>query len=303
MMSATRQVGALLRTTRPRQWIKNLSVFLPLLFTINEIWTPDDPAGALEFAGLATGAALIFCVLSGGIYLLNDAVDVDLDRAHPVKRNRPIASGAVSVRTAVIVAVLLLAAGIGLSFALRPWLGAVAAAYVLIQVAYSFRLKDAILLDVFSVASGFVLRVVAGAVALGAPISPWLYICTALGALFIALTKRRSELARAGGAASEQRGILGSYTLGVLDQMITIVATSALVSYALYTFFAENLPGNNAMMLTTPFVIYGLFRYLYLSNARDAGESPEDLLLGDFPLMVSVGLWLASGAAILLIYR
>ena len=171
------------------------------------------------------------------------------------------------------------------------------------MIAYSLVLKSVVLLDVFTIGSGFVLRVVAGATALDVPISPWLYLCTGLGALFIALTKRRSELASAGDSASKQRDILALYTVAFLDQLTAIVATSALVSYSLYTFTAPNLPDNHAMMLTIPFLTYGLFRYLYLVHIRNLGENPEDIVITDVPMIISIVLWLATGAAILVAFR
>ena len=194
-------------------------------------------------------------------------------------------------------------AGLASAFALDLQLGIVIAIYILVQAAYSARLKNVALLDVFSVASGFVLRVLGGAVVIGVPISPWLYICAGLGSLFIALAKRRSELAHAGDAAGDQRGILHTYTVGMLDQMIGIVATSAVVAYALYTFTAANLPDNHSMMLTLPFVVYGVFRYIYLVHTRNIAESPEEILIGDTPMILAVILWLTTGAAILLLYR
>ena len=294
---------ALLRSARPRQWTKSLAVFLPLFFSVNEAWTLDDTDTALLFAARAIGAAIIFCLVSGAVYLLNDIADIDRDRAHPRKRQRPIASGALSPRLALTVAVSLVLAGLSSAFALGLTFGIVISIYLLIQVLYSARLKNVALLDVFSVASGFVLRVLGGAVVIGVPMSPWLYICAGLGSLFIALAKRRSELARAGHAAGEQRGILHTYTIGMLDQMIGIVATSAVVSYALYTFTAANLPDNHSMMLTMPFVIYGVFRYIYLVHTRDIAESPEEILISDIPTILAVILWLATGATILLLYR
>ena len=204
---------------------------------------------------------------------------------------------------AAISAVILALAGLASAFALDPQLGIVIVFYILVQAAYSARLKNVALLDVFSVASGFVLRVLAGAVVIGVPISPWLYICAGLGSLFIALAKRRSELARAGDTAGDQRGILHTYTVGMLDQMIGVVATSAVVSYALYPFTAYNLPGNHAMTLTLPFVLYGVFRYIYLVHTRDIAESPEEILIGDAPMILAIILWLATGATILLLYR
>ena len=294
---------ALSRSARPRQWTKNLAVFLPLFFSVNEAWTLDDPDTALLFAARAIGAAIIFCLVSGAVYLFNDLADIERDRAHPRKRHRPIASGALSPRLALAVAVVLVLVGLSSAFALSLTFGIVISIYILIQALYSARLKNIALLDVFSVASGFVLRVLAGAVVIGVPMSPWLYICAGLGSLFIALAKRRSELSRAGDAAGEQRGILHTYTIGMLDQMIGIVATSAVVSYALYTFTATNLPDNHSMTLTLPFVLYGVFRYIYLVHTRDIAESPEEILISDLPTILAVVLWLATGAIILLLYR
>ena len=296
-------IRALLRSARPRQWTKNLAVFLPLFFSVNEAWTLDDPQTSLLFGIKAIGAAAVFSLVSGAVYLINDLADRERDRAHPAKRNRPIASGALSPRLAATAAVAMILAGLASAFILALQLGIVTVVYILIQAAYSAHLKNLAILDVFSVASGFVLRVLGGAVVIGVPMSPWLYICAGLGSLFIALAKRRSELARAGGSAGDQRGILHTYTLGMLDQMIGVVATSAVVSYALYTFTADNLPDNHSMMLTLPFVVSGVFRYIYLVHTRDIAESPEEILIGDRPMIAAVILWLATGASILLLYR
>lgn len=294
---------ALIRSARPRQWTKNLAVFLPLFFSVNEAWTLDDTQAAIQFGLRAVAAAAVFCLVSGAIYVLNDLSDRERDRAHPTKRNRPIASGLISPRLAAIMIVVLAVIGLSCAFALDLSFGIVIVIYIIIQALYSIHLKNVALLDVFSVASGFVLRVLGGAVVIGVPISPWLYICAGLGSLFIALAKRRSELARAGDAAGDQRDILHTYTLGMLDQMIGIVATSAVVGYALYTFTATNLPDNHSMMLTLPFVVFGVFRYIYLVHTRDIAESPEEILIGDLPMILAVILWLATGATILLLYR
>lgn len=294
---------ALLRSARPRQWTKNLAVFLPLFFSVNEAWTLDDSQTALQFAARAIAAAIVFCLVSSAIYILNDLADRERDSAHPTKRKRPIASGALSPRLAALSAILLAFVGLSSAFALDLYLGAVILTYLAIQALYSSHLKNVALLDVFSVASGFVLRALAGAVVIGVPVSPWLYICAGLGSLFIALAKRRSELARDEDAAVHQRSILSAYTLPMLDQMIGIVATASVVSYALYTFTADNLPDNHAMTLTLPFALYGVFRYIYLIHTRDVAESPEEILIGDRPMIIAVLLWLATGAAILLLYR
>ena len=294
---------ALLQTMRPKQWTKNLLVFLPLFFTINEAWSPEDVSQGAAFFGRSVAAFVVFSVLSGATYILNDLADAERDRAHPRKRFRPIASGRLPKKLAFGSAVILGGVSIGGAFVLEPLFGAVALGYAGAMIAYSLVLKSVVLLDVFTIGSGFVLRVVAGAAALDVPISPWLYLCTGLGALFIALTKRRSELASAGDSASKQRDILALYTVAFLDQLTAIVATSALVSYSLYTFTAPNLPDNHAMMLTIPFLTYGLFRYLYLVHIRNLGENPEDIVITDVPMIISIVLWLATGAAILVAFR
>ncbi len=303
LVGAARFGAALIEGMRPRQWIKNLLVFLPLLFALNEAWELEDPAGALTLFWRVAIALLNFCILSGGMYLFNDALDVDRDRAHPTKRFRPVASGRLRADVALGVGIVLTAGAVYPAFEYETLFGVVVLVYVLIQYTYSLWVKNVVLLDVFAVASGFVLRVLAGAAVLGLPISPWLYLCTGLGALFIALSKRRSELARAGESAVGQRDTLGAYTLPMLDQMIAVVATSALVSYALYTFTAGNLPDNHSMMLTIPFVVYGLFRYMQLVHSRDAGESPETIMITDVPMIVTVLLWLGTAGASLLLGR
>ena len=291
------------RALRPRQWTKNLVVYLAPLFTLNEAWDADDLSGAAEVAVEATVAFAAFCVLSGAVYLANDVLDRRSDREHPLKRNRPIASGRLPVGAAWAGAFVLSALGLAAAFALQPLLGAIAAVYLGASAAYSLGVKRLILLDVFTISAGFVLRTVAGAAAIEVPVSPWLYICAGLGSLFIALAKRRSELATSGASAPSQRDTLARYTLPLLDQLLGVVATSTIVAYSLYTFTASNLPQNHAMMLTIPFVVYGMFRYLYLMHARDLGERPEEVIFSDGPLLAAVALWLAATAAILGLMR
>ena len=297
--TASRRIRALVRAIRPRQWTKNLLVFLPLLFTINEAWSLDDFASALPLIARSAAAAALFCLLSAAMYLLNDSLDAENDRAHPVKRRRPIAAGLLPARFAGALGAALGVALIYPSFVLDAGFGWVALAYATSQTAYSLGLKRAPLLDVGIVTSGFALRILAGATAISAPISPWLYVCSGLGALFVALCKRRSELARAGDAADRQRPALAAYTLPMLDQMISVVAAAALIGYSIYTFTAQNLPGDRSMMLTIPFVVYGMFRYIYLVHARDAGETPERVILTDAPMLASIALWLLASGAIL----
>ena len=293
-------LGNLILAVRPLQWVKNLLVFLPLLFSVNEAWEPGDVDAMVTLALHTAAAFAIFVLLSSSVYLLNDWVDIDRDRLHPRKRYRPIASGQLPVWLALTSASVLATLGLVTSFMFWPMLGAIGLAYIVIQDAYTVLLKRIVLLDLFCVASGFVLRVVAGAVIIGVPISPWLYLCSGLGALFIALSKRRSELVRVGKSAGERHDTLLDYTVGMLDQMIVVVAASALVSYGLYTFTAQNLPDNHAMMLTIPFVIFGLFRYIYLVHTSDAGARPEHVLITDIPLVTSIVLWLVTGWAALL---
>ena len=291
------------RATRPKQWPKNLIVFLALLFTLNEAWDPNDVSGLLSLATRTTLAFLVFSALSSAVYLVNDIFDLESDRSHPKKRFRPIASGQLPISGAWVGAAILASVALSSAFLLEPVFGAISIAYVAAMAAYTLAIKRLIILDVFVISLGFMLRTVAGAVVLGVPISPWLYICTGLGSLFIALAKRRSELSLAGENAQSQRDALRDYTLPVLDQFISVVATSTALAYALYTFTAPNLPANHAMMLTIPFVVYGLFRYMYLMHTKGLGENPEDVIITDAPLVVAVVLWLATAAVILGLLR
>lgn len=296
-------VKAVVEGVRPKQWTKNLIVYFALFFTIQEAWDPSEPTAFLPLLGRATLAFLLFSALTGAVYLVNDVFDAEKDRAHPKKRRRPIASGRLAPSLALVVAGLLVAGSLALSFLLSPSFGGVAAGYLALMLTYTVWLKHLVLLDVFSISGGFVLRAVAGAAVLAVPISPWLYIVTGLGALLIALGKRRSELETAGDEAAGQRESLEHYTKSLVDQFIAVVAPSTLVAYTLYTFTAPNLPGNHAMMLTIPFVVYGLFRYLYLVHARNLGENPEDIVVTDLPLIVCILGWLATAATILVVSR
>ena len=294
---------SLLVAARPKQWTKNLIVFLAFFFTVNEAWSPPDITAMFTLFGKSTLAFLIFSVLTSSIYLMNDIFDIDKDRNHPKKRHRPIPSGVLPVSVARWASVILAAIGLSSAFLLEPVFGIIASVYVATMIAYTLGLKRLVLVDVFVISGGFVLRAVAGAAVIDVPISPWLYICTGLGALFLALAKRRSELALAGDNPGNQRVTLEQYTVGLLDQFITIVATSVVLAYSLYTFTAESLPENQAMMLTIPLVVYGLFRYMFLVHKKGRGESPEDILTSDGPLIVSVVLWVASVAIILGLFR
>ena len=300
---AVRVLWAYIRAMRPLQWTKNLLVFVPLLFTVDLEWSPGDVASALDLFSQCGIAFVYFCLLSGGLYLFNDFLDVERDRAHPQKRSRPIAAGQISRAIAGALGIGLVAGLPFPAFALGTSFGLVVLGYAVTQFAYSLGLKRVVLLDVGIVSSGFVLRVLAGAAAIGVQASPWLFISSGLGALFIVLCKRRSELATAGDLAVEQRDSLRSYTVPFLDQLIGIVATSVLLSYAFYTFIADKLPEDHSMMLTIPIVVYGLFRYLYLVYTRNAGESPEKIIFTDAPILVSIVVWTLASAAILIVGR
>jgi 4-hydroxybenzoate polyprenyltransferase len=293
---------ALLKAMRPKQWIKNLLVFAGFVFTMNEQWRPFTP---LMWDLLARSAAAfwLFSLLSSSIYLLNDTLDVEKDREHPVKRNRPIASGALSPRLAVAVALFLIPACIGLGYWLSPPFAAVAGGYVLMQFAYILALKQVVLVDVFVLAIGFVMRAVSGAMVIGAVISPWLYTVTLLGALFLGLCKRRNELVLLEGNAGQHRKILELYTPSLLDSLTSVGASATIMAYSLYTFTSPHMPANNLMMLTIPLVIFGIFRYLFLAHAHNAGGSPEDVFLRDRPLIVTILLWIVTTASILTLRR
>ncbi len=294
-MPLARQLIELFFSLRPHQWTKNLVVLAPLIFAERLF---DAPA-----AIAAASAFVIFCLLSGSVYLVNDLVDLERDRRHPVKRNRPLASGRLEPRFAVV-AVIVFVLG-GLAGAL--WLGrgffVVAAVYTVTMVLYSFALKNIVILDALVVAFGFVLRAIAGAVAIDEPFSNWLLICTWLLALFLALAKRRHELTLLMGDAAGHRRILGEYSPYLLDQMIAVVTASTLVSYALYTSAPETVAkfGTDRLVWTLPFVLYGIFRYLYLVHHKEEGGNPTKVLLNDRPILMAVALWAAT--VVTLIYH
>jgi 4-hydroxybenzoate polyprenyltransferase len=299
----SRRAWPLLIGARPRQWLKNGLVFLAFFFSVGEAWHVQDPGSWLPLLSRAVLASLAFCAVSSGGYLINDVLDVDRDRIHPVKRHRPIASGALSPRFATAAAGVLLAVGLGLGSVLGWPFVVVLVAYSGISLAYSARLKHVVILDLFILASGFVLRAVGGGVAIGVRISPWLYLCTLLGALFLVMTKRRYELTILDMDASKHRPTLSNYTVELLDQMIMIISASTVVSYAVYTVTASNLPTNGAMLATVPILLYGIFRYLYLSHRGGMGGSPEDILLRDRPTQLTIALWIASSLVILALWR
>ena len=294
-------LSGLLRALRPRQWVKNLLVFLPLLFAVGLVWSPDELGALWGHAGRLAALLGAFCAAASAVYLLNDLADRKADRTHPVKRRRPVASGRVSVGLAAGAGIVLAAGALAIMYLLGWALLAVGVIYLSINAGYSAGLKRMALVDVLLVASGYVLRAVAGAVAVGAAPSPWLYAVTAAGALFIVIGRRYAEARLSDGDGLEQRATLRHYGPPLGGQLLTLAATAALVCYTLYTVEADNLPDNDAMLLTAPMVIFGLFRYLYLLNHSKDAESPELLMMRDVPLVASIVVWLVVTGAVLLL--
>jgi len=278
---------AIVVSLRPFQWVKNLVVLVALGFS-KHLFHPDAAArAALAFA--------VFCALASAVYLVNDILDLERDRLHPLKRSRPIASGALPVGVARIVALVLLLGALAGSLALGPRFEICAGSYAALGFGYSLLLKHFVILDVLTVALGFVLRAVAGAVAIGVHFSPWLLVCTILLALFLGLAKRRHELVSLDDAAAH-RSSLAEYTPYLLDQMIAVVTASCLTAYAFYTTAQETREKFHTGHLswTIPFVLYGIFRYLYLLYRRELGGNPSDLLLSDRALLANTLLWMAT---------
>ena len=289
---------SLLLSLRPSQWTKNLIVFAALLFGQRGAAPAFlDP----QAIGRAVAAFGIFCALSGVVYLINDIADREKDRLHPLKRHRPIASGAVSPSLAMGTAAVLTVIALAGSFVLRPQFALVGLVYVALQSAYSGPLKHVVIIDVLTIAIGFVLRAAAGAVAIDVPISHWLLILTILLALFLALAKRRHELVLLADGATSHRPILEEYSPYLLDQMIAVVTASTLVTYVISTVSDETVRKYNTdyLGLTLVFPLYGIFRYLYLVHQKEGGGSPSDMLLNDKPLLACVAMWAVSVAAII----
>jgi 4-hydroxybenzoate polyprenyltransferase len=295
-------LAALLQSMRPKQWSKNIVVVVPFVFTLNQAWTPFSQ-DMYRLLWLSFLAFVIFCMLSGAVYVINDVADIEKDRLHPTKRNRPLPSGRLPRNVALAAATALLVAALAAAIWLRPLFALIGLGYVLINVGYSLVLKHWVIVDVFAVSSGFVLRAVAGAVVMGVPISPWLYVVAILLSLFISINKRRNELVLLAGEAANHRPTLGDYSLPLLDEMTAVVTSATVMAYSLYTFSAETLPNDHSMMLTIPFVIYGIFRYLYLIHVKHEGGDPSELVIKDRPLLVSIGLWGLAVVGILYLFR
>jgi 4-hydroxybenzoate polyprenyltransferase len=282
---------ALIKSMRPRQWTKNIFLLAAIVF--------DRKLFEIRPLLLSLGGFFAFCLLSSAVYIFNDILDIKGDRQHPDKCKRPIASGKLPIPVAIIAGVVLATLALGLAAWLSFSVGSygfliIAGIYLIVILLYSMWLKHIPLLDVLIVASGFDLRVAAGAALIQVPISPWLYIIMTLFALYLGFGKRRAELALLAKDAGTHRKVLDGYTIPLLDQLITIVSGTTIVSYSLYTFLAQNTVGEYYIMLTIPFVVYGIFRYLYLIQVKNAGGAPEELVLSDRPLQIAIGLWAMS---------
>ncbi len=283
---------------RPMQWQKNLLLFAAFIFSARAAWVWDDPSSWGPLLLTAFAGFWLFNAIASGEYLLNDALDVERDRLHPRKRFRPIASGRLPLPAAYAGGAALIAGGVALAFVLDEYFGVVAAGYAALTAAYSLWLKRLVIVDVVVIAFGFTLRAVAGATVIDVPISRWLFVCTTLGALFISVAKRRQELVLLTDEAEAHRGVLGEYTLDVLDQMSSVSASATIVTYALYVVSAENLPSDHSMLLTLPFVLYGMFRY-HLTAERQPEKNADELISRDAPLLMSVLLFALTALAVL----
>ncbi len=268
---------------RIRQWTKNILIFAALIFS--------NRANQFPFALKSIIAFFLFSIASGAIYTLNDILDYESDREHPIKKQRPIASGRVSIKTGWILFIVLATISLILSFLFAVDFGFVVLFYFLLQALYCRYLKKIVIVDVFVISFGFIMRVIAGAVAIDAPISNWILACTMLLALFLALSKRRHELILLNSNADDHRTILKEYSPYLLDQMIGVVTSATLVAYMIFTLSEETTAKFGNMILTVPFVLYGIFRYLYLVHMKDKGGQPEEILLTDIPLQIDILLY------------
>jgi 4-hydroxybenzoate polyprenyltransferase len=285
-------LSALFKTMRPRQWTKNIFIFAALIF--------DKQLFVVDSFSRTLAGVILFCLISSCVYILNDIVDVEADRQHPEKKNRPIPSGKLPINVAWLALVALVLGVVAVSYFLDTEFMMVIVGYFILNIAYSMWLKHIPILDVLIIAAGFVLRVHAGVTLIEVErFSPWLYVLMTLLSLFLGFGKRRAELALLAHGAGSHRKVFDGYTLPLLDQYIMIVSGTTIVAYSLYTFSAPNLPENHSMMLTIPFVVYSIFRYLYLIQVKHAGGTPEEILLSDRPFQISMILW---GLAVLAVF-
>lgn len=287
------RLACIWESLRPEQWTKNLFIFAAILFSQNIFDFPLLFRVILVF--------FTFCLLSGCAYIINDLSDLKQDKHHPVKSHRPLASGRLGISHAIITLIILIPFSLAVSYYLSPSFFHIALAYLLLQLAYSFFLKRIVILDVFAIACGFLLRVIAGAVVINVEISSWLIICTILLSLFLGLGKRRCEVVELENGVQNHRQVLAEYNPFALDQMISVVSASTVVAYALYTMSEATIGkfGTRNLVFTVPFILYGIFRYLHLIYKKGMGGKPENILATDKPLMIDIILWVITAAIIL----
>ena len=297
----TMSLVALVRAFRPLQWVKNGLVFLPFVFAVDVAWSTDDLSQVPDLLVKLFLIASAFCALSSAVYLFNDLLDRAGDQLHPIKRNRPIASGMVGAPLAVSVMIILAVVALAVMVLVEPLLATAGGLYALINIGYSLGLKQVVLLDAFAVTSGYVIRAVAGAVVIDVTASPWLYATTGAGALFIVLGRRFAEVRLAGDSAEKQRPVLKEYSGPFINQLLILSAAAAWLSYTLYTVEAPNLPDNNTMLFTLPLVTFGLFRYLFLLNQNERAEAPEQLIIRDLPLVLAIISWVVVSTVVLVL--
>ncbi|AKN29488.1 phosphoribose diphosphate:decaprenyl-phosphate phosphoribosyltransferase [Clostridium carboxidivorans P7] len=282
-------IKAIVKLLRPKQWIKNFFIFAAIVFSGNFFNTHILYANVLTF--------ILFCFTSSSIYVLNDIVDIEKDRCHPDKKNRPLPSGRVSKKQAIILDFFIVCAVLFFSYMyLSIKVSAILISYMLINVAYCFKLKNIVIIDVMVITFGFVLRVESGSLATGVQVSSWLFLCTILLSLFLALNKRKSEIITLKDKSGSHRKILEEYSVGMIDKMLTIVTPSILMAYCLYTFSSVQ---SKTMIFTIPFILYGIFRYEYLMDKKNIGGKPEDVFGKDKPFLINIVMWGISILAII----
>jgi 4-hydroxybenzoate polyprenyltransferase len=283
---------AILKTMRPKQWAKNVFLFAALVF--------DRKLTNLDAILHTIVGAIAFSLVASIVYIINDIADVEADRLHPTKRMRPIAAGSLPIPVARVIAFLLLLVAFPTAYLLSPSFALIAFFYLLLNLVYSKWLKHVVLLDIILLASLYVIRVAAGVALIEVMrFSPWIYIFTVFLALLMGTGKRRAELSELAGGPNDQRRVLEGYTLNFLDQLITLASGMTIITYSLYTFSAPNLPENHAMMFTIPFIMYSILRYQYMLQVKNTGSAPEELVLSDRPLQISIALW---GLAVLVVF-
>ncbi len=289
----------IISTMRPKQWVKNLFIFAPVIFSLHFLNFSEFKQVIIAFS--------LFCLITGSIYILNDSIDVNSDRQHPIKKKRPIASGKLSKSTAIIIAIILLIVTLSIIFTINTYFFLITLFYVILNVFYSFYLKKIVILDVLIIAVGFVLRVMIGGVVINSiELSPWILIITFILTIFLGLMKRRQELVRVeklkkDNIIIETRKTLKDYNLILLDQLISITTATTLISYIIYVLDSDiqNKFHTDKLFFTIPFVVFGIFRYLYLAFVMDKGESPDEILFSDIPFLINIILWIISFVSII----